>query len=95
MGPSTNPSQVPVGNGDANAPGGTTMEVVFHKPLEPIKASEVKKMLAAVLDFDQHSATEIIRRYAAAGDEEGHSGEARHRGHDARSGGAGDGPAGV
>jgi hypothetical protein len=60
MGPSGNPSQVPVGNGDSNAPGGTTVEVVFHKPLEPIKASEVKKMLAGVLDFDQHSATELF-----------------------------------
>jgi hypothetical protein len=60
MGPSTNPSQVPVGNGDSNAPGGTTVEVVFHKPIEPIKASEVKKMLAAVLDFDAHSATELF-----------------------------------
>jgi len=58
-GPSSNPSQVPVGNGDANAPGGTTVEVVFHKPIEPIKASEVKKDAAAVLDFDQHSATEL------------------------------------
>jgi hypothetical protein len=60
MGPSTNPSQVPVGNGDSNAPGGTTVEVLFHKPIEPIKASEVKKMLAAVLDFDPHSATELF-----------------------------------
>jgi hypothetical protein len=60
MGPSSNPAQVPVGNGDANAPGGTTVEVVFHKQIEPIKASEVKKMLAAVLDFDQHSATELF-----------------------------------
>jgi hypothetical protein len=60
MGPSTNPAQVPVGNGDSNAPGGTTVEVVFHKPIEPIKASEVKKMLAAVLDFDPHSATELF-----------------------------------
>jgi hypothetical protein len=59
MGPSTNPSQVPVGN-DSNAPGGTTVEVLFHKPIEPIKASEVKKMLAAVLDFDPHSATELF-----------------------------------
>ena len=59
MGPSTNPSQVPVGS-DANAPGGTTIEVLFHKPLEPIKATEVKKMLAAVLDFEQHSATELF-----------------------------------
>ncbi len=60
MGPTNNPAQVPVGNGDANAPGGTTIEVVFHKPLEPIKAPEVKKMLAAVLDFDQHTATELF-----------------------------------
>jgi hypothetical protein len=49
-----------VGNGDANAPGGTTLELVFHKPLEPIKASEVKKMLSTVLDFDPHSATELF-----------------------------------
>lgn len=60
MGPSSNPAQVPIGNGDINAPGGTTIEVVFHKPLEPIKASEVKKMLAAVLDFDRHTATELF-----------------------------------
>jgi hypothetical protein len=60
MGPTSSPSQVPVGAGDANAPGGTTIEVLFHKPLEPIKATEVKKMLAAVLDFDPHSATEIF-----------------------------------
>ena len=60
MGPSTAPSQVPVGNGDSNAPGGTTVEVLFHKPIEPIKASEVKKMLEAVLDFDPHSATELF-----------------------------------
>jgi hypothetical protein len=60
MGPSTNPSQVPVANGDANAPGGTTIEILFHKPLEAIKASEVKKILAPVLDFEKHSATELF-----------------------------------
>ncbi len=60
MGAGSNPTQVPVGNSDANAPGGTTVEVLFHKPLEPIKATEVKKMLAVVLDFDQHSATEMF-----------------------------------
>jgi hypothetical protein len=52
--------QVPVSqNSDANAPGGTTIAVVFHKPLEPIKAVEVKKMLAPVIDFDKHTVTEI------------------------------------
>ena len=48
----------PLGS-DSNAPGGTTIEILFHKPLEPMKAAEVKKMLAPVLDFDQRTATEI------------------------------------
>lgn len=60
MGPTTDPAQVPISQGDANAPGGTTIELLFHKPLEPIKASEVKKMLAPILDFDPHSATELF-----------------------------------
>jgi hypothetical protein len=52
--------QVPVGqNSDINAPGGTSIAVLFHKPLEPIKAVEVKKMLAPVIDFDKHTVTEI------------------------------------
>jgi len=45
--------------GDSNAPGGTTIELLFHKPLEPMKASDVKKMLAPVLDFEQRTATEL------------------------------------
>jgi hypothetical protein len=49
----------PLGDGDSNAPGGTTLEILFHKPLEPMKAAEVKKMLAPVLDFEKRSATEI------------------------------------
>jgi len=54
-------AQVPVGgNGnDTNAPGGTSIAVVFHKPLEPIKAAEIKKMLAPVLDFEKRSATQV------------------------------------
>ena len=47
----------PLGKGDSNAPGGTTIEILFHKPLEPMKAAEVKKMLAPVLDFEKRSAT--------------------------------------
>ena len=46
-------------DGDSNAPGGTSLVLLFHKPLEPIKSSEVKKMLAPVLDFEKHSVTEI------------------------------------
>jgi hypothetical protein len=60
MGPSSNPNMAPIATGDSNAPGGTTIELLFHKPLEPIKATAVKKMLAAVLDFDPHSATELF-----------------------------------
>jgi hypothetical protein len=49
----------PLGKGDSNAPGGTTIEILFHKPIEPIKAAEIKKILAPVLDFDKHTATEL------------------------------------
>jgi hypothetical protein len=52
-------SQVPLGNGDSNAPGGTSIVVLFGKPIAGMKASEVKKLLAPVLDFDRHSVTEI------------------------------------
>src|SRR4029077_9137856 len=38
---------------------GTAIAVVFHKPLEPVKASEIKKLLAPVLDFERRSVTEI------------------------------------
>jgi hypothetical protein len=49
----------PISTNDSNAPGGTTIEILFHKPLEPMKAAEVKKMLAPVLDFEKRSATEV------------------------------------
>lgn len=49
----------PIAMGDSNSPGGTTIEILFHKPLEPMKAAEVKKMLASVLDFEKRSATEL------------------------------------
>lgn len=51
---------VPVANNnDSNAPGGTSIVVEFHKSIEGMKANEVKKLLAPVLDFDRHSVTEI------------------------------------
>ena len=58
-GPSTQPTMAPVGDGDSNAPGGTSLVLLFHKPLEPIKAADIKKILAPVLDFEKHSATEV------------------------------------
>jgi hypothetical protein len=48
----------PVSTGRTNAPGGTTIAILFHKPLEPIKAAEIKKLLAPVLDFEKRSASE-------------------------------------
>lgn len=50
---------VPISNSDANAPGGTSIVILFHKPLEPIKAAQIKKMLAPVIDFEKHSVTEV------------------------------------
>jgi hypothetical protein len=50
---------VPIGNNDSNAPGGTSIVVQFHKSIEGMKATEIKKLLAPVLDFDRHSVTEI------------------------------------
>ncbi len=49
----------PIATGGSNAPGGTTIEILFRKPIEPIQSADVKKMLAAVLDFDRRSATEL------------------------------------
>jgi hypothetical protein len=53
-------ANVPINQtGDSNAPGGTSIALLFHKPLEPIKAQEVKKILAPVLDFEKRSATQL------------------------------------
>jgi hypothetical protein len=50
----------PVGQpGDSNAASGTYIAILFHKPLEPMKAADVKKMLAPILDFERRTATEL------------------------------------
>jgi hypothetical protein len=49
----------PISGNRSNAPGGTSIAILFHQPLEPIKAAEIKKMLAPVIDFERHSVTEI------------------------------------
>lgn len=56
MGNSTAPIST---NNDSNAPGGTSIVILFHKPLEPIKAQDIKKLLAPVLDFEKHSVTQL------------------------------------
>ncbi len=58
-GPSYNPTPVPIGGGDVNAPRGTSLVILFHKPLESIKSADIKKMLAPVMDFEKHSVTEL------------------------------------
>ncbi|MBM3774438.1 MAG: hypothetical protein FJW37_04665 [Acidobacteria bacterium] len=49
----------PIQTGNTAAPGGTTIAVLFGKPIEPMKAAAVKKILAPVLDFEKRSATEL------------------------------------
>ncbi len=40
------------------APGGTYIAITFDKPLPSLRAADLKRMLAPVLDFEKHSATE-------------------------------------
>lgn len=49
----------PIATGNSNAPGGTNIAILFHKPLAGIKAADVKKILAPVLDFEKRTATEL------------------------------------
>jgi hypothetical protein len=49
----------PISGNQSNAPGGTSIAILFHQPLEPVKAAAIKKMLATVIDFDRHTVTEI------------------------------------
>lgn len=46
------------GNSPTNAPGGTTIALRFNDSIGEITSAEIKKILAPVLDFDKHSATE-------------------------------------
>jgi hypothetical protein len=47
-----------MGRGGTSAPGGTTIALLFPKGVPALAASDIKKMLAPVLDFDKHSVTE-------------------------------------
>jgi hypothetical protein len=49
----------PISTNNSAAPGGTSIVILFNKPLEPIKAAEIKKLLAPVFDFERRSATEL------------------------------------
>jgi hypothetical protein len=43
---------------NSNAPSGTSIAILFGQAVPPIKADEIKKILAPVLDFNQGSATD-------------------------------------
>jgi hypothetical protein len=60
-GTARDPTMAPVAPDDEDtmAPLGASIVILFHKPLESLHSSEVKKMLAPVIDFDRHSVTEI------------------------------------
>jgi hypothetical protein len=55
----------PVGGGtrqvdtqQTSAPSGTNLALLFDKPIPPVKAADIKKMLAPILDFEKETATE-------------------------------------
>ena len=49
----------PISTGqNSNAPGGTNIALRFNQPIPPVKAADIKKMLAPVLDFEKETATE-------------------------------------
>jgi len=50
----------PLGRGQSSAPGGTSIALLFHKPIPPLKPEEIKKMLAPVLDFEKRSVTQTF-----------------------------------
>jgi len=55
MGPSLSPINT---QQNTAAPSGTSIALLFNKPIPPLKPDEIKKMFAPVLDFEKHSATE-------------------------------------
>ena len=51
-------STAPVARNRTASPHGTSIELLFHKPIPVMTSAEVKKLLAPVLDFEKHSVTE-------------------------------------
>lgn len=54
----TGNTSVPVTQRKSNAQQGTSIEIKFDRSIEGVDSVRVKEILATVLDFDQHSATE-------------------------------------
>jgi len=53
-----NGGMAPLSRSDANAPGGTNILLKFPDAIGEINSADVKKILAPVLEFEKHSATE-------------------------------------
>jgi hypothetical protein len=53
-----NGGMAPVSRGDANAPGGTNVLLKFPDAIGELSSADVKKILAPVLEFEKHSATD-------------------------------------
>jgi len=49
----------PVSGGEIHPTTGTNLELLFHKPLVALTSTDVKKMLAPLLDFEKRSATQL------------------------------------
>lgn len=58
VGMGTGSRTTPIGRSHSNAPGGTSIALLFHQPLPSLTPEEVKKMLALVLDFERRSAAQ-------------------------------------
>lgn len=46
-------------NNNTQANAGTSVAILFHKPLESIDSASIKALLRPVLDFDKHTATKL------------------------------------
>jgi hypothetical protein len=59
VGMGTGTGTVPVRNrGNTPAPGGTVIALTFDKAVPALEASDIKKMLAPIFDFEKKTATE-------------------------------------
>ena len=43
---------------NSNAPSGTNLALLFNAPLPPMKAADIKKLLAPIMNFEKETATE-------------------------------------
>jgi hypothetical protein len=48
----------PISGNQTVSPGGTTLALQFEGPIPPLKAADIKRMLAPIMDFERRTATE-------------------------------------